>query len=809
MPQKVENVIQYKHKYDAMPAEKRKNALTERNVCSTYPSEDMANSFFTGNGRQKINVMGDPYNETMIFNHEALYEPMWAKPPEPPDLSKIMPEVRRLMLEGKYTQAEDLVEKAQLDEGFGPFINATPWGAKIPLSSLRRNQAFRYKIRQVEKGKTQDYLRWLDMLSGSVTVQWENGLGKFKREVIAAYDGDFCAMRFTASAAGALDVELEVIPPLGDAEFNNGQRGSLKYPGRCKQEFVLTENHATIEFAYFPEYGQKGYCSVMRFIRKGGKAEASGNVIKFTKADSIEVIAKTVKFEENFKFGCSKAVLDKLPATIDFDGLVKSNREHLGERMQRSQLCFGNKNDYLLSGEELLQRTHTDTQLEPVLMDKLYDMGRFYQIVDTGDIPPMWGQHNINTNVQVCAGNNTGLFDEMDVYFRYYETKFDDFRTNAKKLFGARGLLASVHCDYDNGLLYHFSRTYPHYCWTGCLGWVYNEFWGYYLATGDKEFLQDRIIPALKEMALFFEDYACDRDADGKVIFYPSFSPENPTMFSYHLPEGCHAASINGVMDIMICREILDNLIEGCNELGIEQDNIKHWEEQRASLPNWLADEDGGLKEWAWSSIVENFNHRHVSHHYGLWPGRLVTWEEQPELAKAIQLSNRKRGGQDDSAHGFIHRLFSAIRLKDVDETVQNLGYMMSHGYVTRTLNTNHFPYFMLFPDLLGAMPAILLEMCVYSAPGTVEFLPAMPKELGKGSIEGVWLYTWAKLEKMEWTENGLTAIITSDKDQELTLRCRKKITHFTINGVEVKLSGDNAKYKFTKGEKVEIKIEF
>ena len=141
----------------------------------------------------------------------------------------------------------------------------------------------------------------------------------------------------------------------------------------------------------------------------------------------------------------------------------------------------------------------------------------------------MMGQHNINTNLQVCAGNNTGLFDEMDVYFRYYETKFDDFRTNAKLLFGARGLLASVHCDPDSGLYYHFSRTYPHYCWTGCLGWVYNELWGYYLVTGDKEFLRTRLIPAYKEMALFFEDYACDRGPDGKVIFYPSFSPEDPT----------------------------------------------------------------------------------------------------------------------------------------------------------------------------------------------------------------------------------------------------------------------------------------
>ena len=183
-----------------------------------------------------------------------------------------------------------------------------------------------------------------------------------------------------------------------------------------------------------------------------------------------------------------------------------------------------------------------------MMLDKLYDMGRFYQIIDTGEIPPMWGQHNINTNLQVCAGNNTGLFEEMDVYFRYYETKFDDFRVNAERLFGARGLLASVHCDYNSGLFYHFSRTYPHYCWTGCLGWIYNEFWGYYLCTGDTEFLEKRVVPALKEIALFFEDYACERDENGKSIFVPSFSPEDPTPNPDYMTVTCkeiHATRIN------------------------------------------------------------------------------------------------------------------------------------------------------------------------------------------------------------------------------------------------------------------------
>ena len=62
----------------------------------------------------------------------------------------------------------------------------------------------------------------------------------------------------------------------------------------------------------------------------------------------------------------------------------------------------------------------------------------------------------------------------------------------------------------------------------------------------------------------------------------------------------------------MICREVLDDLMEACNALGIEQENIPHWKAQEASLPRYLLDEEGGLKEWAWPTVKENYDHRHV-----------------------------------------------------------------------------------------------------------------------------------------------------------------------------------------------------
>ena len=803
-----EKIVPKPYPYEAMPLEKRRQILPVHNVCSLWPADTAREDFVTGNGIQRLEMMGDPYDDKLIFNHEMLYEPKWAKTPEPPDLTGVMPEVRRLLREGQFEAAADLVEQEQIKAGFGDQMRhvATIECGDIvdPPRSLSIHPAYRLEIKQPKAEKTWDYLRWLDMYSGVVTTQWVTAEGAFSRQLFASFEDDVNVLVFKAPK-GKLNVTVDFLPPVENAP---GRFGGITMKD-CAKQLSVAEDFIDLRWAYNPEFGQKGYAAGIKVCRKGGKCTVTGASLKIEAADALVLFGKIKKYEGGFTFeGCAPFIEQIRAYEGKADALIEGNKKILGEKMARSELRMGDPKDYALSAEELLVRTHTAFEFDPVLMDKLYDMGRFYQITDTGELPPMHGQHNINTNLQVCAGNNTGLFDEMDVYFRYYETKFDDFRRNAKLLFGARGLLCSIHCDYDSGLYYHFSKTYPHYCWTGCLGWIYNEFWNYYLATGDEKFLRERIVPALKEIALFFEDYACDRGPDGKVIFYPSFSPENPT--PNRAVNGVYSTSINSVMDIMICREVLDNLIEACNTLGIEQENIAHWQAQKESLPRYLLDDEGGLKEWAWPTVNENYDHRHVSHHYDLWPGHMVTWEDEPELAKAIQISNRKRAHQNDSAHGIIHRCFSAIRLKDVPETVQNLYHLMNHGYVTRALQTCHNPYRHHMPDLQGAMPALLLEMCVYSEPGLVEQLPALLENFRHGgSIHGIWLYTWAKLEHLSWNDEGLTAEITSDRDQQLRLRIQTPVREILVDGEPVPVSGNEAALPFRKGETKQICVYF
>ena len=358
-------------------------------------------------------------------------------------------------------------------------------------------------------------------------------------------------MLFSFNApAGKLDLTLSMALPGGPNLY--GQPTMVN----AEHELDLSPDDVVIRWKYDPAKGHKGYAAFLRFCLTGGTMTQDGTTLTVKEADTLTVLARVISYRDHYEYGDERAELEAFRTVVpDEAAVLAANRAILGEKMDRSRLTVGSPEDAYLAGEELLAKCVSEYELYPAMMDKLYDMGRFYQIIDTGEVPPFWGQHNINTNLQVCAGNNTGLFDEMDCYFRYYETKFEDFRINARRLFGARGLLASVHCDIDNGLYYHFSRTYPHYCFTGVLGWVLNEFWGYYLCTDDREFLKDRLVPALEETALFFMDYSERRGADGHRLFVPSFSPEDPTPNPDYVTvtgKDRHATRINAVMDIAI-----------------------------------------------------------------------------------------------------------------------------------------------------------------------------------------------------------------------------------------------------------------
>ena len=110
-----------------------------------------------------------------------------------------------------------------------------------------------------------------------------------------------------------------------------------------------------------------------------------------------------------------------------------------------------------MSGEELLVDQRTRIGFNPALLEKLFDMGRYWLMLDSGDFPPIYGHLNININLQIAPGCMGNLPEAMNAFYNWIEGLLPDSRKNAANIFGARGALFSVHPDQQQGVLYHFA----------------------------------------------------------------------------------------------------------------------------------------------------------------------------------------------------------------------------------------------------------------------------------------------------------------------------------------------------------------
>ncbi|HSV27316.1 MAG TPA: hypothetical protein VLH60_05430, partial [Sedimentisphaerales bacterium] len=271
---------------------------------------------------------------------------------------------------------------------------------------------------------------------------------------------------------------------------------------------------------------------------------------------------------------------------------------------------------------------------------------------------------------------------------------------------------------------------------------------------GDDGFLRTRLLPLMKELALFYEDFLTLLDDGsisgqaGRFVFAPSYSPENtPT----GQPQGqTSQASVNATMDIAAAKEAIANLIEACEEIGVEADNIPKWRAMLAKMPDYMINDDGALKEWTHKSLGENYNHRHESHLYPAWPGFEIN-QQTSGLFAAARRALELRRPQNYSAHGFMHKALIAARLKMPQILRDCLAEILGHDFIYAGGATSHYPGRVYNMDACLSLPTVVMEMLVFSRPGEIELLPALPAELTKGCFRGVLCRGGVMVEELQW----------------------------------------------------------
>lgn len=139
--------------------ESRNKSPIMRGMTSRSPAKKWEDALITGNGTMGALVFGQPLNETIIFNHEKLYEPFNETVVQNNELTPILPEVRRQMKNGRFRDAAAL-----FSEKSGHPLLFTD--AYHPAFGLNWNQA--------NSGKYRNYSRQVNFETGETIVKWAN-----------------------------------------------------------------------------------------------------------------------------------------------------------------------------------------------------------------------------------------------------------------------------------------------------------------------------------------------------------------------------------------------------------------------------------------------------------------------------------------------------------------------------------------------------------------------------------------------------------------------------------------------------------
>ncbi|MEU9411595.1 glycoside hydrolase N-terminal domain-containing protein [Streptomyces sp. NPDC048281] len=684
------------------------------------PAARWEDAFLSGNGHHGILAFGEPNDDRVIVTQHTLVRPNGGEHARPPRLAAGLADVQDRLLAGESAAAESFTDGRPL-QWVQPF-----------------HPAFQIRLRRPH-GRTDGYRRSVDFTTGEVTAT----AADWTSRVFVSRADDVIVQQVVGTAA--LDIALDHRLPGAPPGLGVGH-GALRTP-----EGALLSLRAR-----YPD-SDRAYTGVTLVAVTGGSTGLVPPGVRVSGADSVLLLTRVRRHTGELDVTAEARELSDLLADQEsYDALLA---RHLGPHRgayTRVTLDLGaDPAERALPGSELLKRP-----AEAALLERLFAAGRYHLLSASGLNPPrltgLWTgdwdtawsgafTNDANVNLQTASAATAALPEVTEACAALVRRQLGDWRENARAVFGARGAVAPAHSDGESGLAYHFSREYPLHLWTAGADWLLKPLVDHDEIRGEHD---PRTAAALAEVARFYEDFLTRTDAEGHLVIVPSYSPENR-------PANASWGTVNAAMDLSAARHALRTAAD--YHPGPDADR---WRALADRLPPHRTNADGALAEWAWPGLDDTYDHRHLSHLYGVWPLDEITPYDTPELATAAHRALELRGAENDSAHGHLHHALVAARLRDGARVGAALDRVLAGDFFHASLMSAHYPHRDVYnADAAHTLPAVLVEALVQSTPDRLVLLPAAPADLGTGRLHGIRTRFGADLD-LDWTPDGARAVL-------------------------------------------------